>query len=66
MPRQLKGLVFDLDGTLLNTLEGHGRSFNRALARLSMPEQDMDNYRYFIGDGAAQCARRCFTRQFKQ
>ncbi len=64
MPRQLKGLVFDLDGTLLNTLEGHGRSFNRALAGLSMPEQDIDNYRYYIGDGAAQCARQCLPDNF--
>lgn len=64
MPRQLKGLVFDLDGTLLNTLEGHGRSFNRALVELSMPEKDIDDYRYFIGDGAAQCARRCLPDNY--
>jgi phosphoglycolate phosphatase len=55
----VKGVVFDLDGTLLDTLEGHARSFNRALSSLGFPEQPVDAYRYFIGDGAAKCAQRC-------
>jgi phosphoglycolate phosphatase len=54
----IDGLVFDLDGTLLNTLEGHAQSFNRALARLDMPVHAVDDYRYFIGDGAKTCAVR--------
>jgi len=54
----IDGLVFDLDGTLLDTLEGHAQSFNRALTRLDMPVHDVNDYRYFIGDGAKTCAVR--------
>lgn len=54
----IDGLVFDLDGTLLDTLAGHAQSFNRALARLNMPMHDIDAYRYFIGEGAKTCAVR--------
>ncbi|MAI42260.1 MAG: HAD family hydrolase [Candidatus Azotimanducaceae bacterium] len=53
-----EGLVFDLDGTLLNTLKGHAQSFNRALETLKMPRHPIDSYRYFIGNGAQMCARR--------
>ncbi len=52
------GIIFDLDGTLLNTLEGHAGSFNRALASLGLPGHEIDAYRYFIGDGATRCAER--------
>ena len=52
------GFVFDLDGTLLDTLEGHASSFNRALQRLQMPVHEIDAYRYFIGNGAKTCAER--------
>jgi phosphoglycolate phosphatase len=51
-------VVFDLDGTLLNTLEGHAGSFNRALQSLGLPAHGIDAYRYFIGDGATRCAER--------
>ncbi len=54
----IKGLVFDLDGTLLDTLEGHASSFNRALQKLQMPTHEIDAYRYFIGNGARVCAER--------
>jgi phosphoglycolate phosphatase len=54
----IEGLVFDLDGTLLDTLEGHAQSFNRALTCMDMPAHEVDAYRYFIGDGAKTCAVR--------
>lgn len=62
----IDGLVFDLDGTLLNTLEGHAGSFNRALTRLDMPNHDVDAYRYFIGEGARTCAVRALPASHSQ
>jgi phosphoglycolate phosphatase len=55
----IKAIVFDLDGTLLNTLESIGNAFNRSLRKMDMPTHEIDRYRYFIGDGVFNCARRC-------
>ena len=48
-----KAILFDLDGTLLNTLEDLGNCVNRMLASRGFPTHDLDAYRYFVGDGAA-------------
>ena len=55
----IKAIIFDLDGTLLNTLTSIGNSFNRALLKMGMPIHDIQDYRYFIGDGVFKCAERC-------
>jgi len=46
-------VVFDLDGTLLDTLEDLGDAVNRVLAERGFPVHPMDAYRYFVGDGSA-------------
>ena len=43
--------IFDLDGTLLDTLEDLADSMNEALATLGFPIHDMDRYRFFVGEG---------------
>ena len=48
-----KAILFDLDGTLLDTLEDIGNAANRVLAENGFPTHDLDVYRYFIGEGAA-------------
>lgn len=50
--------IFDLDGTLLDTLEDLADSMNRALAERGFPERPVDAYRYFVGDGMMNLARR--------
>lgn len=58
MPREdrfdmfYKAIIFDLDGTLLDTLEDLGNAANRALALNGFPVHELDAYRYFVGDGA--------------
>jgi len=47
-----KAVIFDLDGTLLNTLEDLGNAMNRVLAKEGFPSHPLDAYRYFVGDGA--------------
>jgi phosphoglycolate phosphatase len=51
--QRYKAVVFDLDGTLLDTLEDLGDAVNRVLAKRGFPTHPMDAYRYFVGDGSA-------------
>lgn len=44
-------IVFDLDGTLLNTLEDLKDSVNFALERQGFPLRDLDEIRSFVGNG---------------
>jgi phosphoglycolate phosphatase len=46
-----KAVVFDLDGTLLDTLDDLADSANRVLAANDYPVHPVDAYRYFVGDG---------------
>lgn len=55
----IKGYIFDLDGTLLDTLDSLAQSFNRTLAKFGFPEHPADAYRYFVGDGLRACVERC-------
>ncbi len=54
----VKGLLFDLDGALSNTLESLTISGNLALKALGLPTYEQDRYRYFVGDGADELVRR--------
>lgn len=54
----IKAAVFDLDGTLLDTLEDIADSVNRVLRRFGFPEHGLDAYRYFVGDGMDVLVRR--------
>jgi phosphoglycolate phosphatase len=46
-----KAIIFDLDGTLLNTLDDIADSVNRMLNEEGLPMHDIDAYRFFIGNG---------------
>ncbi len=43
--------IFDLDGTLLNTLDDLAASVNYALRQYGMPEHPVDAVRRFVGNG---------------
>lgn len=51
-------VIFDLDGTLLDTLEDIADSANSVLTRHGYPEHPLDDFRYFVGDGARELTRR--------
>ena len=53
-----KAIVFDLDGTLLDTLEDLADSTNAALAAMDLPQHPVEDYRYFVGDGLENLVRR--------
>ncbi|MDO4980040.1 MAG: HAD-IIIA family hydrolase [Prevotellaceae bacterium] len=46
-----KAIVFDLDGTLLDTLTDLAASTNYALRSCGMPEHSIDDVRCFVGNG---------------
>jgi phosphoglycolate phosphatase len=46
-----KAVLFDLDGTLINSLHDIADSMNRVLIRKGYQTHDYDAYRYFIGRG---------------
>jgi phosphoglycolate phosphatase len=48
----IKALLFDLDGTLLDTLEDLANAANRVLAQADRPTHSIGAFRHFIGDGA--------------
>lgn len=47
----IKGVIFDLDGTTLNTLEDIKDSFNEALRHFNLEEKTMDEIRMGVGRG---------------
>lgn len=46
-----KLIIFDLDGTLLNTIADLAMATNHALQQLGYPTHDTDTYRFFVGNG---------------
>ncbi len=50
--------VFDLDGTLLDTLDDLHAAVNRALAKSDFPLRSREEIRTFVGDGVALLIRR--------
>ncbi len=53
-----RAVIFDLDGTLLDTLADLADSGNAALAALGLPPHPDDAYRYFVGLGIEELVRR--------
>lgn len=50
--------IFDLDGTLLNTLDDLAASTNFALRSHGLPEHSIDDVRRFVGNGVRMLMRR--------
>ena len=51
MERKISTIVFDLDGTLLNTLEDLADSTNYALRQYGFAERTLEEIRAFVGNG---------------
>jgi len=55
---EYRAVIFDLDGTLLDTLDDLADSGNRILADAGLPGHSREAYRYFVGDGLQTLVRR--------
>ena len=51
-------IIFDLDGTLLNTLDDLADAGNRLCAALSWPTHPVQGYRYLVGNGIPKLIER--------
>lgn len=54
----IQAVLFDLDGTLTNTLEDIAFAMNRALGLHHLPQHPVDAYCYMVGNGAKVLAQR--------
>lgn len=52
-------VIFDLDGTLLNTIDDLAEAGNHMLAAHGFPVHTHDAYKFFVGDGVAKLVERC-------
>ena len=57
-PDQIRTVIFDLDGTLLDTLDDLAAALNHALAVFSAPPCTRDNVRRFVGNGIDKLVER--------
>ncbi len=57
-PEAIKAILFDLDGTLLDTLQDIANAMNRTLAANDMPQHDLAAYRRKVGSGMRKLTER--------
>jgi len=60
---QIKAAIFDMDGTLINSLEDIADSVNETLEYYRYPQHTLDEYRYFVGNGARKLIERALPKE---
>lgn len=53
-----KAVIFDMDGTILNTLEDLKNATNYSLRHFNMPERTLEEVRMFVGNGIRKLVER--------
>lgn len=61
----IKLVIFDLDGTLLETVGDLAASCNAVLRRYGLPEHDYAAYRRFVGNGVRKLCERALPEQWR-
>ena len=61
----INAILFDLDGTLLDTLDDLAESANRVLAQAGLPTHTHSAYRQFIGDGSRMLVTRAIPEDHR-
>lgn len=56
--RRFEAVLFDLDGTLLDTLDDIAGTMNRVLEARGFAPYDVEHYKYFVGDGIEEMVKR--------
>jgi len=65
-PLPARAIIFDLDGTLLDTLPDLARATNLMLAELGLPQVEASTVRAYIGDGAVRLVKRVLTGDWER
>ncbi|HPT72356.1 MAG TPA: HAD family hydrolase [Candidatus Cloacimonadota bacterium] len=55
---ELKGAIFDLDGTLVNTLDDIADTMNSILQKNGLPTHPTEKYKYLVGEGIFNLTKR--------
>ena len=58
-----KAAIFDLDGTLINSLEDLADSANAMLESYGFPTHPVEPYKYFVGNGSRKLIERCLPKE---
>ena len=58
----IKGIIFDLDGTLLNTIEDLANACNYALTSLGFKTHKVEDYKSFVGNGRYKLIERMLPK----
>ncbi|UCD65382.1 MAG: HAD hydrolase-like protein, partial [Deltaproteobacteria bacterium] len=56
--QKIKAILFDLDGTLIDSVTDLANSVNYTLAKLSLPLHTTDEVKSFVGDGVQKLIKR--------
>lgn len=59
----IKLIIFDLDGTLLDTIEDLANATNHALKQFNFPLHDTATYRFFVGNGINKLIERALPEE---
>lgn len=60
-----KAVLFDLDGTLFNSVHDLAESVNKALEQENLPTHEIDAYNYFVGDGFKNLIKRALSKDLQ-
>ena len=58
-----KLVIFDLDGTLINSIEDLGQSANYALSKNGFPTHSLASYPFFVGNGVRNLIRKALPEE---
>lgn len=58
-------VIFDLDGTLLDTLGDLAVACNAVLALRGLPQHSLEEYRFFVGNGIMRLVERSLPEQLR-
>ena len=61
----IKAVLFDLDGTLVNSLEDLANATNFALSSMGFPCRELGEYNYLVGDGIPKLIERALPEGAK-
>ena len=59
MREMIKACIFDLDGTLADTLESMAYIANLIMEKFGLTPMPVENFKYYCGEGAGMLMRRC-------
>lgn len=61
----IKAVIFDLDGTLLDTLTDIAGAVNKGLKDLGYPQHPIEAFNAFVGDGQAELVKRALPENHR-